>query len=84
MSKIDDLTAELCPAGVPFKTLGEVGELIRGRRFTKADYVDVGLGSIHYGEVYTAYGTWATEVRSYVRPELTARLRLASRKFCSV
>ncbi len=77
MSRIDDLIAEHCPAGVPFKTLGDVGELIRGRRFTKADYVDVGLGCIHYGEVYTDYGTWATKVRSYVQPELRSTLRLA-------
>lgn len=77
MSRMDDLIAEHCPAGVEFKTLGEVGELIRGRRFTKADYVTEGLGSIHYGEIYTEYGTWATEVRAYVRPELKGNLRLA-------
>lgn len=77
MSRMDDLIAEHCPAGVEFKTLGEVGELIRGRRFTKADYVTEGLGSIHYGEIYTEYGTWAVEVRAYVRPELKDNLRLA-------
>ena len=67
------------PAGVEFGTLCEVGELIRGRRFTKADYVTEGLGSIHYGEVYTEYGTWATGVRAYVRPGLKGNLRLAPR-----
>lgn len=77
MSRMDDLIAGHCPAGVEFKTLGEVGELIRGRRFTKADYVTEGFGSIHYGEIYTEYGTWATEVRAYVRPELKGNLRLA-------
>jgi type I restriction enzyme S subunit len=77
MSRIDDLIAEFCPNGVESKTLGEVGELIRGRRFTKADYVAEGLGSIHYGEIYTEYGTWATEVCSFVRPELNGNLRLA-------
>jgi type I restriction enzyme, S subunit len=77
VSKVDDLIAQLCPDGVEFKTLGEVGELMRGRRFTKADYVDSGLGSIHYGEVYTSFGTWTDQVKSFVRPDLESRLRLA-------
>ena len=77
MSKIDDLITELRLGGVEFKTLGEVGEFIRGRRFTKDDYVDSGLGSIHYGEIYTDYGTATTTTRSFVRQELKSRLRLA-------
>lgn len=77
MSRIHDLISEHCPDGVDFKVLGEVGEFIRGRRFTKADYVDEGLGSIHYGEIYTDFGTSATETRSFVRPELKGSLRLA-------
>lgn len=77
MSQLNELVAALCPDGVEVKALGEVGELIRGRRFTKADYVDVGLGSIHYGEVYTAYGTWTDHVYSHVRTDLASKLRLA-------
>lgn len=77
MSRIADLIAEHCPNGVEFKALGDIGELVRGRRFTKADYVETGLGSIHYGEVYTEYGTAATEVRRFVRNELRTSLRLA-------
>ena len=36
------------------KPLSEVGELIRGRRFTKNDYVETGLGCIHYAHTFTA------------------------------
>jgi type I restriction enzyme S subunit len=79
MSQLSLLIEELCPDGVEYKTLGDVGVLIRGRRFTKADYVESGLGSIHYGEVYTSYGTSADKVRSFVRPELKTQLRLARR-----
>lgn len=32
----------------PTKPLGEVGDFVRGRRFTKADYAESGLGCIHY------------------------------------
>ena len=38
------------------KPLSEVGELIRGRRFTKNDYVEAGLGCIHYSQIYTDFG----------------------------
>jgi type I restriction enzyme S subunit len=79
VSAINQLIEDLCPDGVEYAALGDVGEFIRGRRFTKADYVDSGLGSIHYGEVYTAFGTAAHEVRSFVRPELKTKLRLARR-----
>ena len=58
-------------------TLSEIGKFIRGRRFTKADYVEDGVGCIHYGEIYTHYGTSANEVISHVRPEMKANLRFA-------
>jgi len=79
MSTLRDLLSDLAPGAVRNVALGEVGEFIRGRRFTKADYVDAGLGSIHYGEIYTDYGTTATAVHRFVRPELRSSLRLARR-----
>jgi type I restriction enzyme, S subunit len=63
--------------GVRWTTMAEVGTFTRGRRFTKADAVSDGIGSIHYGEIYTHYGTWATETLSRVRPELAPGLRFA-------
>lgn len=62
---------------VEWKPLGEIGEFIRGKRFTKADYVDDGIGVIHYGEIYTRYGTWTDHVLSKVRRELAGSLRFA-------
>jgi type I restriction enzyme, S subunit len=77
MSRFEDLIAKLCPHGVPIRPLGEVGTFIRGRRFTKADQVDEGLPSIHYGEIYTHYGVATTATISYVRPDLAPTLRFA-------
>lgn len=57
--------------------MGEVGEFMRGRRFTKNDIVPEGIGSIHYGEIYTHYTVFASEALSHVRPELTPTLRFA-------
>jgi type I restriction enzyme, S subunit len=78
MSRIGDLIKELAPMGVQFKTLGDVGEIFRGKRFTKADYVDEGgVGCIHYGEIYTDYGTAAAKTVARVRPDLAPSLRFA-------
>jgi len=77
MSRIEDVITSLCPDGVEHRPLGEVGEFIRGRRFTKADYVGSGLGSIHYGEIYTDYGTTASSVNRFVSTDLKTSLRLA-------
>ena len=62
---------------VAWKTLGEIGEFIRGKRFTKADYVEDGISVIHYGEIYTRYGTFATRAFSQVRSEMADSLRYA-------
>jgi len=62
---------------VEWKTLGEIGEFIRGKRFTKADYVDEGIQAIHYGEIYTHYGVSASHTLSQVRAEMAASLRYA-------
>lgn len=77
MSKIDDLITELSPGGVEFKTLGEVGEFIRGNGLQKKDFVDEGVGCIHYGQIYTFYGTSTTTTKSFVSPELAFHLKKA-------
>lgn len=77
MNQIKDLIAELSPKGVPFRPMGEVGRFFRGRRFTKNDRVPTGIPSIHYGEIYTNYGTAARTALSHVREEIDDQLRYA-------
>ena len=74
MSRIDDLIAQLCPGGVRFAPLGEVGVLVRGNGLPKSDFTTSGVGAIHYGQIYTYYRTWTKETISYVAPETAARL----------
>jgi type I restriction enzyme S subunit len=62
---------------VEWKTLGEIGEFTRGKRFVKADIVSEGIPCIHYGEMYTHYKIWAKESKSFLEPSLAARLRVA-------
>ncbi len=62
---------------VEWRALGDIGEFIRGKRFTKADYVEEGVSAIHYGEIYTHYGVWADHASSKVRSEMADSLRYA-------
>jgi len=62
---------------VEWKMLGDIGEFIRGKRFTKADFVEDGLSAIHYGEIYTLYGVWTKHASSKVRFDLSDSLRYA-------
>ncbi len=73
----DALLAFADQPDVCWATLGEVGEFIRGRRFTKADYVEDGIDCIHYGDIYTQYGTAITATVSHVRSDMVSTLRFA-------
>ena len=64
-------------AEAEWKPLSEIGEFIRGKRFTKEDYVDDGIDVIHYGEIYTRYGVWAKQTFSKVRSDMEKSLRYA-------
>lgn len=62
---------------VRWTTMADVGEFFRGRRFTKNDLDAEGVACIHYGDIYTQYGTAATETVSRVRSEMAPTLRFA-------
>lgn len=59
------------------KPLSEVGELIRGRRFTKNDYVEAGLGCIHYSQIYTDFGPVENKPLTFLADHSRPRMRLA-------
>lgn len=59
------------------KTMGEVGTFIRGNGLQKKDFTESGVGCIHYGQIYTYYGTFATETKSFVSEEFAKKLRKA-------
>lgn len=66
---------ELAKVGFEWKTLGEVGELVRGNGLTKKDLSDDGVPAIHYGQIYTRYGLSTEKTLSFVSTELAKRLR---------
>ena len=77
MSRVDELIAELAPEGVEIKTLGDVGQFVRGNGLQKSDLTDEGAPAIHYGQVHTHYGVWADATKSFTDPEYARRLRRA-------
>jgi type I restriction enzyme S subunit len=56
-----------------------LGVFQRGKRFVKDDLISKGVPCIHYGEMYTYYGTWAKESKSFLSEELveSKNLRIA-------
>lgn len=64
----------MCKEHVEYKALGEVAELVRGNGLPKSVFTEAGVGAIHYGQIYTHYKTWATEIISFVTPETAAPL----------
>jgi type I restriction enzyme S subunit len=63
------------------KVLKEIGEFQRGKRFVKDDMISEGVPCIHYGEMYTYYGTWANKSKSFLSEQLveSKSLRIAER-----
>ena len=59
---------------VEWKTLGEIGELVRGNGLQKKDFTKTGVPAIHYGQIYTYYGTHTSKTISFVSVETAKKL----------
>ncbi|MBQ0156206.1 MAG: restriction endonuclease subunit S [Bacteroidales bacterium] len=75
MNRIQELIKELCPNGVEWKTLGEIGTFVRGNGLQKSDFKESGIGCIHYGQIYTYYGLFTDKTKSFVSPDLAEKLK---------
>lgn len=51
---------------VEWLPLGNIATITRGGNFQKKDFTADGHPCIHYGQMYTHYGTWAQETLSFV------------------
>ena len=59
---------------IQWKKMGEIGTFIRGNGLQKKDFTESGVGCIHYGQIYTHYGTSATKTKSFVDAALAKNL----------
>lgn len=77
MGKIDDLIAELCPDGVEYRALGDVGTFTRGSGIQKKDFVEAGEPCIHYGQIYTRFGMTTDHALSFIPEAQYKRCKIA-------
>ncbi|WP_245394928.1 restriction endonuclease subunit S, partial [methanotrophic endosymbiont of Bathymodiolus puteoserpentis (Logatchev)] len=54
-----------------------VGKFIRGGGLQKKDFTEAGVGCIHYGQIYTHYGTYADKTKTFVSEEFAKKARMA-------
>ncbi len=57
--------------------MASIGEFIRGNGLQKKDFVESGVGCIHYGQLYTHYGTFADKTKTFVSETFAKKLRKA-------
>ena len=65
--------------GVEMKTLGEIGEFVRGNGIQKSDFIEDGYSCIHYGQIHAKYGFSATETISKIDKSLYDRCKKAKK-----
>lgn len=65
--------------GVIWMKMSEIGTFIRGKRFVRTDIVNDGIPCIHYGDMYTYYGLYATKSKGMLRNELAPKMRYAQK-----
>ena len=64
-------------AGVTWMKMSEIGTFIRGNGLQKKDFTGSGIPCIHYGQIYTYYGTFATKTKSFVKKETAKKCKKA-------
>lgn len=64
---------------VTWMKMSEIGTFIRGKRFVRTDIINDGIPCIHYGDIYTYYGLYATQSKGRLRNELASKMRYAQK-----
>lgn len=77
MSRLAELIMQLCPDGVEYRALGDVGVFVRGGGLQKADFVGTGMPCVHYGQIHTRFGISTSEAVTFVSETQFARLKHA-------
>lgn len=62
-----------------WKTLGEIGQFVRGNGLQKKDFIESGVGCIHYGQIYTYYGTYTDKTKTFVSSEFAKKMKKAQK-----
>ena len=62
----------------PRVPLGSFAQLVRGSGMPKTDFSESGVGAIHYGQIYTKFGTATAEVIAHVPEEKAKKLAVVN------
>lgn len=54
-----------------------IGKFIRGSGLQKKDFTETGVGCIHYGQLYTYYGTYTDKTKTFISEEFAKKARKA-------
>lgn len=57
--------------------MNEIGTFIRGNGLQKKDFTESGFPCIHYGQIHTYYGTFASETISFTSQKYAQQLKKA-------
>lgn len=79
MESIEQMINRLCPKGVEWKKISEIGTIYRGVAFSKKDFTEKGTPCIHYGQIYTKFGNSAHKTYTYVSEQLSKGKKLAQK-----
>jgi len=61
------------------KCWGEICDIIKGSGVQKVDFIENGRGCIHYGQIYTHYGSFTYATNRFVSEEVFKKARKASK-----
>lgn len=59
MSEIKELVERLCPDGVEYRRIGDITEILRGRRLTKRELSEDGLYPVYHGGIEPIGFLWS-------------------------
>lgn len=62
---------------VTWMKMSEIGTFIRGNGLQKKDFTESGVPCIHYGQIYTHYGTFVFHTKSFVNEETAKKCKKA-------
>ena len=64
---------------VKWVKMSEIGTFTRGNGIQKKDFVESGVGCIHYGQIHTYYGTFTYKTKSFITAEYARKLKKAAK-----
>ena len=76
-NSLEDIKESAKKGFATITTLSAIGTFQRGRRFVRTDIRDIGIPCIHYGDMYTYYGTKAYCTPTYLEENFPKKLRYA-------